>query len=251
MDPAIPVMLTISTLSAAVFAFIGRAVTRRSVSPELKNVRDAFGLWWYGLGFTSLLGVLQVAVFVVDPHEWALLNTIGVVSILSLCVALWGLLYYLLVLFTNSQRLRWPLALGYGAFFVAILYLVFRVQARTYYLDGYTLTSVEGKTLEGSVVVLAFIVAILLPQMLAALAYLSLYPKVQDPAQRRRVVLVGLSILLWFGTGFISLIPGAAHSPYWQLATRLIGLAAAGVIYYAYTRLGGTRGPQTEVPHAG
>ncbi|MEA3190506.1 MAG: hypothetical protein QOD77_1088 [Thermoplasmata archaeon] len=252
MDPAIPVILAISTLSAFVFLVVGRAVTRRAVSPELKSVRDAFGLWWYGLGLTSLLGVLQIAVFVLRGNDIPMLNTIGIVSILALCAALWGLLSYLVFLFTNSQRYRWPLAIAYGLFFVFIVYLIEVLNVQEYHLKGYQLTSDEGESLQGSALALGFIVALLLPQMLAALAYLSLYPKVQDPVQRRRVLLVGLSILIWFGSAFLGLIEALADSPWWQLASRLIGLAAAGVIYYAYTKLGSTgRGARPEVGHAG
>lgn len=253
MDPAIPVILAISGLSALVFVSVGRAVTKRPVSPDLLNVRNAFGAWWYGLGVSSLLGVVQIAAFAATAgSDPALLTGISIISVASLCIALWGLLYYLVVLFTNSQRWRWPLAACYAVFFAAILYLVLRLNPTGYHLEGYQLTTDQAESLQGNGFVLGFVLVLLLPQMLAALAYLSLYRKVQDPVQRRRVLLVGLSILLWFGSGFVgSLVPNAARSPWWQLGSRLFGLAAAGVIYYAYTRLGSERPPSAEVPRAG
>jgi len=75
------------------------------------------------------------------------------------------------------------------------------------------------------------------PTLWGAGAYLLLYGKVTDPMQKRRILLVGLSILLWFGTGLGANFGGIDSSAWWPVASRTIALLAAGTIYYAYAGL--------------
>ena len=83
---------------------------------------------------------------------------------------------------------------------------------------------------------LAFILVLLGPQMVAAVAYARLFTKVHDRTQRYRIAMLTGSILVWFGT---SAAVGATSDPQevnvaWQVMSRLLSIAAALAILAAY-----------------
>ena len=104
--------------------------------------------------------------------------------------------------------------------------------------------------IESGPVYWAAILLLILPPFLAAGGYLSLYWKVDQPVQKRRILLVSLSILVWFGTALAG--TGASESDVWRIVSRLIGLAAAATILYAYTGLKPSEpAAVTTTPHKG
>jgi MFS family permease len=78
---------------------------------------------------------------------------------------------------------------------------------------------------------------VVVPPIVAAAAYLRLHAKVDDPQQKRRVLLVGWSILLWFLTSLGATAGNVQLADWWQVASRVISLLAAGTIYYAFAGL--------------
>jgi hypothetical protein len=235
MQATLATSLFFSLASAAVFGLVARTVHRRPVSADARAARNAFVTWWACLGFLELVGALLMMPFV--PLDVPLFLEATIAILLILCVGLWGLQFYLVYLYTNSRRSLIPLALGYLALFGLLLFVIlktgpFHVEATRWgpMLKG--ATDLEGTPLSW-VVLLLFVV----PTMVAAGAYLSLYRKVQDPVQKRRILMVGLSILIWFGTGLGASVGNVTLADWWQVASRIIALAAAGVIYYAYARL--------------
>lgn len=237
MQATLVTSLIFSLASAAVFALVARTVHRRPVSPEARAARNAFVAWWACLSFVSLVGALLLMPFV--PADVPLFLEATIALLLILCAGLCGLQFYLVYLYTNSRRSLVPLMLGYLGLFGLLMYMTlrtgpFHVESTAWgrHLKGAT-------DLQGTPVYWAVILLFLVPTLLAAGAYLSLYRKVADPQQKRRILLVGLSILIWFGTGLgaAGLSGGNPPPDWWQVASRIISLAAAGTIYYAYAGL--------------
>lgn len=227
------VSIVLSLASATLFLLVGRAVYVRPVSTESVRARNAFVLWWSTLGLVTVIGlVLQAPGFPVTVPAYL---TVTIVTLALLCVGLWGLLFYLLFLFTSRRDLAVPLAIGYVLYFAFLTYFI---------MAGHP-TSVEstkwGKELEyadpieSGPMYWAVILLLILPPFLAAGGYLSLYWKVDQPLQKRRILLVSMSILVWFGAGLAG--TGVSESDLWRIVSRLIGLAAAATILYAYTGL--------------
>ena len=76
--------------------------------------------------------------------------------------------------------------------------------------------------------------------------------KVDQQVQRRRILLVSLSILLWFGSSLVGTALQASQTRAWSLVSRAIGLAAAATIYYAYRGLKPDQpSPATTTPKRG
>ena len=248
MSTTLAVSAVISVLSAATFFLAGRAVLRRPVSPTLTLARNAFSIWWFGLAGVTLAGAAQVALVGFYQSNLNAYLTMSILLILGLCVSLWGLVYYLLFLFTNKRGLHWPLGVAYLVFFFWVVYLILSADLQGLKVGRWTIEPVYAHPLEESPQFQVLIAALIGPEFLGALAYLSLYFRVHDPLQRRRVLLVGLSILFWFGSAWAAslvrlemLVRGLDDT--WQVVSRLIGLAAAATVYYAYAHLKARPGP--------
>lgn len=235
MQATLVTSLVFALASAAVFGLVARTVHRRPVSAEARAARNAFVLWWACLSVLSLVGALLLMPFV--PLDVPLFLEATIAILLILCAGLWGLQFYLVYLYTNSKRSMVPLALGYLALFGLLLFMT--LKSAPFHVEGTKWgPQLKGATdLQGTPIYWAVILLFLVPTLVAAGAYLSLYRKTSDPVQRRRIILVGLSILLWFGTGLGASVGNVALADWWQVASRVISLVAAGTIYYAYAGL--------------
>jgi hypothetical protein len=256
MEPTLAASILFSAFSGVVFVLVGHVIHRRPVSRELRPPRNAFVAWWYGLGaYTLAGGLLNLAAPWLEPRI-DLYVSLTVLLYLWICVALWGLMYYLMFLFTDSDRLRWPLAVGYLAYFWLLVYYVLHSGPSHLATGDWAVRLQYERPADGGPLVLALLAFGLVPPMLAALGYLSLVFRVEDEVQRKRILLVSLSILLWFTSGFVGTSPALEESLSWQVTSRLIGLGAAAMIYYAYARLGApprepAQAPESRQPVAG
>jgi hypothetical protein len=228
----LPTFATIlSILSAVGFTLVGRSIQKRDVSARMRIGQDAFVVWWYALAFTTVLGAVgNLLALSFGPY---LLLT--VLALFVLCVGLCGLLFYLVFLFTERRGLLLPMIVGYAGFFIFLLWFILAGQPDGLERTAWGTTLHYADPIDHGPAFVAAIVLLLGPQVTASIGYLSLYWKVDDPMLRRRILLVSLSILAWFGSSLIGTGVDAAETDWWNLTSRLIGLAAAGTIYYAYT----------------
>ncbi|MEA3143229.1 MAG: hypothetical protein QOG31_553 [Thermoplasmata archaeon] len=222
-----------SLLSGAVYAYIGLRLSRRRVSAEAKPAQRLFSIWWFALAATTALTAVDVALYLTGNLPVWLYMTLSQLAVLLLVVALTGLLYYLVYLYTGSNRIVVPLV----AYAVA-LFVLFQALLAWYGPppalgdDGWTIQRVPKVELP-PVAGLAFVVLFLGPQMAAAAAYALLYRKAQDRTQRYRIALVAGSIFIWFGSGILAAganIQGRA----WQVASLLLAITAGLAILLAY-----------------
>ncbi|MEA3191137.1 MAG: hypothetical protein QOD77_1719 [Thermoplasmata archaeon] len=236
--------LLLGLLSGGFFALVGWTIHRRPVSSEVVAARDAFVLWWVLLGVLSVLGVALNVAVVLGLRDLALLTTLLLALLLLLCAAFWSLLCYLLYLYLNTNRLRWILAVAYTILFFGLAYFVLYQQPIGVEETRWGFKFDYAREPSGPAALVAGLL-FLVPVLLGAAGYLSLYRKVDNPVLRRRILIVGCSILVWFGSS----LPATSdrdlgENETWQLASRLIGLAATAAIYYAYVGLK----PKTETP---
>lgn len=249
MLPSLALSISLAVLAAGVFGLVGHRVMNRAVSQELAIARNAFALWWYLLALTTLVGALQSVIaisalpdgaskgIVIDQGVAHVMTAIGMASILLVCAALAGLVYYLVFLFTNSRRSLYFLAFGYLVYYILLAYFVLASAPDGVEVQNWRTKIHNAAPIEGGPLYYTVIGLLILPPFLAAIAYLTLYFRVEDPVLKRRVLLVSLSIIGWFGSALVSTIERVGDSTEWQVASRFIGLAAAGTIYYAYAGL--------------
>jgi hypothetical protein len=180
------------------YVYVARTIGARALSAEARNANRTFAVWWLALGalylaasaldFLSAVGFRDVAIFVTFVN----------VILLLLCLAIWGLNYYLAYLYTGSQRALWVLSAFYAGLAVATLYLITWMEPTGFDETQFTLMLTytrQPPPVVGTALGLAFAV----PVVLAALAYGSLYFRVQDRSHRFRIGVVAGSFLVWFG----------------------------------------------------
>jgi len=222
-----------SLVSAAVYVFLGVRLGLREVSPEGALPARMFAAWWLGLGSSTVMtGIMTLAggLGFVNVDLFLVLTYLNVGLI---CVALCGLLYYLLYLYTGLRNILAPLAVFYLAYFVLLLLFLQYSHASGVDLKDWQV-ALHYDRQPGGVFLALVIGLLLLPQLLGGLAYLTLYFKARGPTQRYRIALVSLAILVWFGSPLLGLGAGVSNNVSWQLLTRFVSLAAAITILLAY-----------------
>lgn len=224
----------LSILCAGIYYYVGRVLSRRQASSDQSRLAwQMFIVWWYALAATTFSGALLSLLGAIGIVGLPLFIAVTLVNQLATCVALFGLMYYLLYLFTGRRNLLVPLACFYVAYYVLLIYYV---QA-----SGPIQVSVERwRTMlvyENQITGPFFIILLLLlvfPQIIGSFAYFTLYFRVKNPTQKYRVLLVSWSIIIWFLSAFLASVAGLSQADWWQVMSRLIGLGAASAILLAY-----------------
>lgn len=181
---------------AAVYLYIGYRLSQRQVHPDARLASLQLALWWGGVGVMVALGGLELAFAVANALPLALATTFYSITVLVDCALLWGLVGFLVFVYTGKYHLVELTAL-YGAFYVLVVYAV-AVESPT----GVGFTAgmpaiVYAHTLP-SWLIAPLILILVFPEFIGAVLYLTLYRRTTDRDRRFRILMVGGGILLWF-----------------------------------------------------
>ena len=230
--------LTFSALfalvAASIYAYVGWRLSKRIVSSSEGRIAwQSFTMWWYGVATTTLIGGLLNLFGALGLTILPLFVTATYINLQVSCLALLGLFYYLIYLFTgNSQWLK-PLAILYMVYYILLVYFVTASHPVNVTLEPWNTELAYRTPLTGPFIVI-LIILLFVSQIIGGLAYFTLYFRVTDVTQKYRILLVSWSIIIWFLSPFVGLAAGLEGQEWWQIANRLIGLAAALTILMAY-----------------
>ena len=220
--------------AAGIYAYVGWRLSRRTVASAGARVAwGAFTVWWYGVAATTLIGGLLDLFGALGLTRLPLFVTATYLNLLVLCLALWGLLYYLIYLFTGKSRSLVPLAISYFIYYTLLVYYITASVPEGIRLERWN-ASLEYQAPQTGPFFGLLIILLLLPQILGGFAYFTLYFHMTEATQKYRILLVSWSIMIWFLSPLFALVGGLAEADWWQIASRLIGLAAALTILMAY-----------------
>lgn len=221
-------------LTAAIYSYLAWRLRDREVSSnETRLAWRLFIMWWLCLAGSTLVGAMLNLLGAFDITNLPLFVTITQVNLLIVCAALWGLLYYLVYLFTGSSRYLIPLSIYYFVFYAVLVYYISASAPADVRIGRWSTSLMFGNQISGPLflVVLGMLV---IPQILGGIAYFSLYFRVDDSTQRYRILLVSWSIIVWFGSALVASLVGLTEMDSWQLTSRLIGLIATLLVLFAY-----------------
>jgi hypothetical protein len=222
-----------SFVSAFLFAYVGCVVGARRTTPHARLAIAAFATWWYGLAAVTMVGTLVGLLAADGRMSLPLFIAFTHLILLGLVVALWGLVYYLLYLFTGRRGLWVPLTVFYAVYWAALLYFIQRSEPIGIIVKGWSAQLAYAKDTTGPLGTVLLLLLVL-PQIVGAFAKFTLFFRTRERTQRFRIALVSWSIIVWFSTGLLTSSPSMAASDAWQLASRLVGLGAALAILVAY-----------------
>lgn len=221
----------VDALTALSFLLVGFAVQRRPAKGPDRTALMGFVAWWWAMAvYLTLHAALTFAAAIGDV---ALLAAMAVRLATGplLALAIWGLTNYLLYLYSGWRGWA-PLVGGYFVL-VALAYDLMSLLGDPVGVEvgAYQVTLVHAQ--EPSGVLFALVLASFgVPIVGASVAYLLLLRHLRDPEQRFRVLLVGVSLLVWVSAGYI----GQVAAPEWFRygSVTVLGLVVAVVVLVAY-----------------
>ena len=115
----------LSALCAGIYYYVGRVLSQRKPSsPDSRLAWRMFIVWWYALAATTLSGALLSLLGALGIVGVPLYITVTLVNLLTICVALYGLNFYLLYLFTGNRNLLGLLTAFYIIYYMLLVYYV-------------------------------------------------------------------------------------------------------------------------------
>lgn len=224
----------LAVLCAGIYYYVGRVLSRRQqTSPGAGLAWLMFVIWWYALAAATLSGGILNLLGAFGIVNLYLFTTITLMNLLTICVALFGLMFYLLYLFTGSSRLLVSLGLFYFLYYALLVYFIQASDPIGVTVNRWNTTLENQNVIRGPLYLIALSLLVF-PQIIGSLAYFMLFFQVKAPTQKYRILLVSWSIIIWFMSSFLASISGFSNQDWWQVVSRLIGLVAALTILFAY-----------------
>lgn len=233
--PTLLSMAAIGTASAFAFLAVGRLLGRRHVDGEARLAHQAFRLWWVSLALSTLLGsVLRDVLVAFGVTSLPLFIAAQYGNIALVCIALAGLLYYLVYVYSGRRGAWKPIVAFYVLYFAFLVSVIVQAHPIGVVAKRFSASLVYETPIAQHPMYPTLILLLVGPQILAALAYFLLVFRVEGTTARYRVSMVSLSILGWFGMTLVAAMTGMNQLPYWPVVSRLLGLTAAFMVFLAY-----------------
>ena len=224
----------LSTLSAGIYFYVGHVLSqRRSATADSRLAWRLFVVWWYALASSTLISAALSLLGSIGIIGLPLFTTFTLMNLLAICVALYGLVFYLLYLFTGSRKVLGPLSIFYIGYYTLLVYYVQASIPANVIVKRWSAALTYHNQLHGPFFNVVLLL-LLLPPILGGLAYFMLYFRVETITQKYRVLLVSWSIIIWFLSATIASFSGFSESDLWQVLSRFIGVGAALAILLAY-----------------
>lgn len=225
----------LNVVLAAIYVQVGMVVLARRPSGDGRLAGSAFAGWWFMLGLVTGSAVLDHAVRATVGWTVATYLTYLKMTLLVVVVALAFLMYYLVYLFSGRRRAWAVLGPLYAAYYAAVLYYLAYARPVGVVETAYRTSLRFARDMDGhwSTAVLGLLLVV--PPLLAALGYLSLFFRVRDRSQRFRIAAVAGAFVFWFGTslavGQLSALGGTLA---WRVGSAAVALAASWLVYVAF-----------------
>lgn len=115
----------LSALCAAIYFYVGRVLSRRHASTaDSRLAWRLFVVWWYALASSNVISAVLSMLGAFQIIGLPLFTTFTLLNMLAICVALYGLVFYLLYLFTGSRKVLGPLSIFYIVYYTLLVYYV-------------------------------------------------------------------------------------------------------------------------------
>jgi hypothetical protein len=225
--------LAINALTAGMLAYVSALTWKRKVAPTERGAMRAFAVWWAAAAAVLFLTIARTALAMLGVQDLAPYVAMRYALAAPLAIAVWGLLYYLLYLYTGTRRVLWPLTAAYVGVFAYFLWYFSQGGAPTLQTTDWDVRLVSEPS-PGPQAASAFGLVFGLPVIVATLAYGSLFFRVKERTQRWRIGMVSLGFLQLFGMVVVGFLAGWNKRDWYPLTYQLPALAASVMFLLAY-----------------
>lgn len=205
----------------------GYLVVGAMIATQRRRGKTSFAAFWLGVGAYAVAEALWVFSAMAAPPSLPVALLVLQIKIVSIVAGFAGLVTYLVSVYTGSRAATRATLLAYVLVLVFVEW-VYAMRQPVGVREGvwglqlvYAVPSVE----PWWTIMLA---ALLLPPTLAAIAYLSLARLADEPALRRRILLTGASLLLFFVPTFLAWRAGGW--PWWGLTEKTLSALTAALM---------------------
>lgn len=228
-SPTLAVAAALSFAVAACYLGVARAVNARPAESG-RLAKRMFALWWLSLalietlrGATATLGALEAA-------SAPLAATARYATLAILCSGLAGFLYYVAYLYAPWERALLVVGASYVAVYATATSVLTPNQPESLSVSTWDVALVNRAEITPAWEA-TLVLALVVPLLAAVLAYASLYARLPERAQRRRVALVSSSVVLWVGSALLAIYGTAPLATTGRL---VVGPLAALLALMAY-----------------
>ncbi|MHB8604358.1 MAG: hypothetical protein ACYDCK_03800 [Thermoplasmatota archaeon] len=221
-------------LAAVLVYLIGRHLAHRRVEGPAHLASRLFVVFWYALAADTVVNMATMLAGVYGLATPVVTTVLAFFAVVAVVVTLWGLVYYLVYLFTGRDRVFWPITTFYAVSLIGGAAFIGGLGPSGVALSrwGFAITYTNEPT---PLTALLFAVFFLLPPILGALAYATLAFRLREPTQRYRVVFVSSGIFIWFASSLAFSGAGVGETDGWRVVGFAIPLLAIGAIWAAYS----------------
>jgi hypothetical protein len=215
-----------------IYAFIGRRFAQRKVSPENRLPIIQFSTFWLGLAVVTLIAGIESIVAAFSTLSLPLVLSLYYFEILALCIVLWGLIGYLVRLYTGRSYLL-PITGLYALLFVLLVYFI-TASGPTSVTVTLGSVGVRYATPVGGPILAILALILVVPEFLCAILYFTLFFRTDDRTARYRITLVSWGLLAFFGLDFAGISTKLGGSVGAIALGALLGIVPVLVIFMAY-----------------
>lgn len=223
----------VQVVAAVLYGTLGARLAGQRLAGEDKVAMRLFALWWICLAATSASGMVLSVSAAFGWANFPLFMALTQFTITTICVGLAGLLYYLVYVYTGRSRYLWYVVAFYIVFYIVLEFYILASNP-DHVIVGRWATSIGYEHPFAGPYYLLVVLGLLGPQVGAAFALLMLYRRLESRAQKYRVVIVSVSMLVWFGTSTIASLAKVTQSDAYHFFSLFLGIAAAAMILLAY-----------------
>ncbi len=229
-DPAPLIYGLYSLVTVVIYAYLGWRIGQRPLTSGIRLPGFQFSLVWYSLAALQSIAALESLWAAVALPPLALVLTLFHLKTLIACVLIWALVSYLIFLFTGRSYL-WPISIIYAGSYVVLQYLIEASGPYTVTLTYGAVGLAARSVSPGGGFLIGLVALLIVPEVVGAALYFSLFFRTTDRTLRYRIGLVSWALLLWFG---VSVTVGGVDDLGPVILTRLVGLLAALMVLVAY-----------------
>ncbi len=226
----------LNALMVYVLVRVGVVVMERRPKGPGHLAGTSFAVWWFTLAGLQAGSVLDFIIQAVGG-SWTLAAYMTYVQLLLLIIvaAIGGLLYYMVYVYTGRRNAWRIIAAAYTGIYILLVYYVFLAEPIAV-TQGPLGTTLEYRyDLDDTLLARIVGIGLILPTLLAAIGYFSLYFRVEEPSQKFRIGAVGGSFIIWFGSSLlVGQLTDWSDTTAWRITSAFITLGSAFAVYTGF-----------------
>ncbi|MEA3200628.1 MAG: hypothetical protein QOE90_2056 [Thermoplasmata archaeon] len=224
----------VNAIAIVVASVVAMRLVARPTHGASRRATLMFALWWAGFAADTLLNTLTWLAGGAGVASELVTDLLSYPALTCIVLMIWGLVYYLVYLFTGRDDLFVPIAAFYALSWLAFLVLVVSLRPVGVHMGPYQGAIAYARE-PPAAAELWVAIFFLLPPIVGALLYGSLAPRIRDRAHRYRVIAVSIGIFVWF-TASLVLTGVGANGDALAIFGKALGLACLGLILSAYVQ---------------